>query len=153
MKVSEKEFWEILRENAGLYSRTARAIEKQFNVSYSRQAVKERAEKDLGRLSDIEDQNFDVAVVDFAMPGINGIETLKQIKEKRPDIEVIMLTGQGTIQSGIEAMKHGAIDYLEKPVDLNILMEKIRLAKQQRMLVLEKKSADEVRNILKSKSW
>ena len=61
MKVSEKEFWEILRENAGLYSRTARAIEKQFNVSYSRQAVKERAEKDLERLSDIEDQNFDVA--------------------------------------------------------------------------------------------
>jgi DNA-binding NtrC family response regulator len=100
-----------------------------------------------------DDQNFDVAVVDFAMPGINGIETLKQIKEKRPDIEVIMLTGQGTIQSGIEAMKHGAIDYLEKPVDLNILMEKIRLAKQQRMLVLEKKSADEVKNILKSKSW
>lgn len=100
-----------------------------------------------------DDQNFDVAVVDFAMPGINGIETLKQIKEKRPDIEVIMLTGQGTIQSGIEAMKHGAIDYLEKPVDLNILMEKIRLAKQQRMLALKKKSADEVRNILKSKSW
>jgi len=101
----------------------------------------------------IEDQNVDVAVVDFAMPGINGIETLKQIKEKRSDIEVIMLTGQGTIQSGIEAMKHGAIDYLEKPVDLNILMEKIHFAKKQRMSVLEKKSADEVKNILKSKSW
>ncbi len=100
-----------------------------------------------------DDQNFDVAVIDFAMPGINGIETLKKIKEKRPDIEVIMLTGQGTIQSGIEAMKHGALDYLEKPVDLNVLMEKIRLAKQQRMLALEKKSAEEVKNILKSKSW
>ena len=104
-------------------------------------------------LATIEDQNIDVAVVDFAMPGINGIETLKQIKEKRADIEVIMLTGQGTIQSGIEAMKYGAIDFLEKPVDLNILMEKIRLAKKQRMLTLEKKSADEVKNILKSKSW
>jgi DNA-binding NtrC family response regulator len=101
----------------------------------------------------IEDQNIDVAVVDFAMPGINGIETLKQIKEKRPDIEVIMLTGQGTIQSGIEAMKHGAIDYLEKPVDLSILMEKIHFAKKQRVLTLEKKSADDVKNILKSKSW
>jgi DNA-binding NtrC family response regulator len=87
------------------------------------------------------------------MPGIDGIETLKQIKEKRPDVEVIMLTGQGTIHSGIEAMKHGAIDYLEKPVDLNILMEKIRVAKQQRMAALEKKSAEEVKNILKSKSW
>lgn len=104
-------------------------------------------------LETIEDHNVDVAVVDFAMPGINGIETLKQIKEKRADIEVIMLTGQGTIQSGIEAMKYGAIDFLEKPVDLNLLMEKIRLAKKQRMLALEKKSADEVKNILKSKSW
>jgi DNA-binding NtrC family response regulator len=104
-------------------------------------------------LTMIEDQNVDVAVVDFAMPGINGIDTLKQIKEKRPDIEVIMLTGQGTIQSGIEAMKHGAIDYLEKPVDLNILMEKIRFAKKQRMFILEKQSAEEVKNILKSKSW
>lgn len=104
-------------------------------------------------LATIEDHNIDVAVVDFAMPGINGIETLKQIKKKRADIEVIMLTGQGTIQSGIEAMKYGAIDFLEKPVDLNILMEKIRLAKKQRMLTLEKKSADEVKNILKSKSW
>ncbi|MGW8194797.1 MAG: response regulator [Desulforhopalus sp.] len=100
-----------------------------------------------------EDQNLDVAVVDFAMPGIDGIETLKQIKEKRPDIEVIMLTGQGTIKSGIEAMKHGAIDYLEKPVDLNVLMEKIREAKQQRTIALEKKSEEEVKNILKSKSW
>jgi len=100
-----------------------------------------------------DDQNFDVAVVDFAMPGIDGIETLKQIKAKRHDIEVIMLTGQGTIQSGIEAMKHGAIDYLEKPVDLNVLMEKIRLAKEQRMIALEQKSADEIKNILKSKSW
>jgi len=100
-----------------------------------------------------QDRNLDVAIVDFAMPGIDGIETLKQIKEKRPDVEVIMLTGQGTIHSGIEAMKHGAIDYLEKPVDLNILMEKIRVAKQQRMAALEKKSAEEVKNILKSKSW
>lgn len=99
------------------------------------------------------DRNLDVAIVDFAMPGIDGIETLKQIKEKRPDIEVIMLTGQGTIQSGIEAMKHGAVDYLEKPVDLNVLMEKIRFAKEKRMAAIEKKSADEVKNILKSKSW
>jgi len=99
------------------------------------------------------DYNFDVAVVDLAMPGIDGIETLTQMKEIRPDIEVIMLTGQATVQSGIEAMKHGAIDFLEKPVDLDVLMEKIRLAKEKRMLALEKKSAEEMKNILKSKSW
>jgi DNA-binding NtrC family response regulator len=101
----------------------------------------------------VADQSFDVAVVDLAMPGIDGIETLKQIKRERPDIEVIMLTGQATVQSGIEAMKHGAIDFLEKPVDLNVLMEKIWQAKKVRMRVLEKKSAEEMKNILKSKSW
>lgn len=101
----------------------------------------------------IEDRNVDVAVVDLAMPGIDGIETLKKIKEKRSDIEVIMLTGQGTIQSGIEAMKHGAHDFLEKPVDLNILLEKIRQAKEKRTAALDKKSDEDMKNILKSKSW
>lgn len=99
------------------------------------------------------DQKFDVAVVDLAMPGIDGIETLKQIKARRPDMEVIMLTGHATVQSGIEAMKHGASDFLEKPVDLNVLMEKIQAAKQVRTDALKKKSSDEMKNILKSKSW
>lgn len=101
----------------------------------------------------VADHSFDVAVVDLAMPGIGGIETLKQIKEERPDVEVIMLTGQATVKSGIEAMKHGASDFLEKPVDLNVLMEKIWAAKRERMRSLEKKSAEEMKNILKSKSW
>ena len=101
----------------------------------------------------VDDQSFDVAVVDLAMPGIDGIETLKQIKEKRADIEVIMLTGQATVQSGIEAMKYGAIDFLEKPVDLTVLLEKIWQAKRERMRALEKKSNEEMKNILKSKSW
>ncbi|WP_028584944.1 response regulator [Desulfogranum mediterraneum] len=101
----------------------------------------------------IEDRNIDVAVVDLAMPGIDGIETLKQLKEKRPDLEVILLTGNATVKSGIAAMKNGAIDYLEKPVDLAVLMEAIRSAKETRMDVLEKRSAEEVKHILKSKSW
>ena len=104
-------------------------------------------------IATVADQSFDVAVVDLAMPGIDGIETLKQIKGARPDVEVIMLTGQATVKSGIEAMKYGATDFLEKPVDLNVLMEKIRAAKRERMRSLEKKSADEMRNIMKSKSW
>ncbi len=104
-------------------------------------------------VTEVSDHSFDVAVVDLAMPGIDGIETLKQIKAVRPDIEVIMLTGQATVKSGIEAMKHGANDFLEKPVDLNVLMEKIWAAKRERMLVLEKKSAAEMKHILISKSW
>jgi len=101
----------------------------------------------------IEDKNFDAIVVDLAMPGIDGIETMKRIKEKRPDVEIIMLTGQGTVKSGIEAMKHGAEDFLEKPVDLNVLLDKISKAKHKRMIVMEKKSQEEMKKILKSKGW
>jgi len=101
----------------------------------------------------VENKNFDAVVVDLAMPGIDGIETTKKIKEKRPDLEIIILTGHATVKAGIEAMKLGAEDFLEKPVDLNVLLEKIRNAKHKRMLVLEKKSQNEMQQILKTKSW
>ena len=81
MKVSDNEFWEILRENAGIYARTARAIEKQFNIQYSRQAVKERAEKDSERLNDIREQNFDVAE--------EGLMSLMRSKAERIKLDSI----------------------------------------------------------------
>jgi len=101
----------------------------------------------------VEDQNFDAIILDLAMPGIDGLETLRRIKEKRPDLEILMLTGHGTVKSGIEAMKLGAEDFLEKPVDMKVLLEKISEAKHKHMLILEKKSREEVENILRSKSW
>jgi DNA-binding NtrC family response regulator len=104
-------------------------------------------------LKQVEDQNFDAIIVDLAMPGIDGIETLKRIKEKRPDLEIIMLTGHATVKSGIDAMKLGAEDFLVKPVDLNELLAKIGEAKNKRMLVVEKGHQEEVRKIIKSKTW
>ena len=104
-------------------------------------------------LSKVEDKNFDAIILDLAMPGIDGIETLRRIKEKRPDLGIIMMTGQATVKSGIEAMKLGAEDLLEKPVDLNELLEKIGEAKHKRMLVVEKSRQKEVKKILESKSW
>ena len=104
-------------------------------------------------IKQVEDRNFDAIVIDLAMPGIDGIETLKRIKEKRPDLEIIMLTGHATVKSGIEAMKLGADDFLEKPVDLNVLLEKIGEAMHKRMLVVEKGRQEEVKKILKSKTW
>jgi DNA-binding NtrC family response regulator len=90
----------------------------------------------------VEDHNYDAIIVDLAMPGIDGIETLKRIKAKRPDLEIIMLTGHATVKS-----------FLEKPVDLNVLLEKIGEAKNKRMLVVEKGRQEEVKKILKSKTW
>ncbi len=73
-------------------------------------------------------QHFDVAVVDMNMPGISGIELLQRIKSADIDTEVIILTGQGTIDSAVQAMKMGACDYLTKPFPLGDLEQRCRLA-------------------------
>ena len=98
-------------------------------------------------------QNFDAIVIDLAMPGMDGLETLKRIKENHPDAEIIMLSGQGTVKKGVEAMKLGAEDFLEKPIDMKELLTKLDEMKTKRILVLEKRSKEEIENILKSKPW
>jgi len=98
-------------------------------------------------------ENFDAIVVDLAMPGMDGLETLKRIKESHPDAEIIMLSGQGTVKTSIEAMKLGAEDFLEKPVDIQELLTKIDEMKNKHILILEKKSIEEIELILKSKAW
>lgn len=101
----------------------------------------------------VDDENFDAVIVDLAMPGIDGIETLRLLKEKNLDLEIIMLTGHATVQKGIEAMKLGAEDFLEKPVDLGVLLTKISEAKNKRILILEKKSQETIKDIIKNKGW
>ena len=104
-------------------------------------------------LSLIDKENFDAIILDLAMPGIDGIETLKLLKEKNPDLEIIMLTGHATVRKGIEAMKLGAEDFLEKPVDLGVLLERISEAKNKRILILEKKSQEAINKIITTKAW
>ena len=104
-------------------------------------------------ISEAKQQDYDAIVVDLAMPGIDGLETLKRIKADNPNAEIIMLTGHASVQSGVEAMKLGAGDFLQKPVELTELMSKIGEAKNKKMLVLQQKSQDELRQILKTKSW
>jgi len=104
-------------------------------------------------ISEAKQQEYDAIVVDLSMPGIDGLETLKRIKADNPNAEIIMLTGHASVQSGVEAMKLGAGDFLQKPVELAELMDKIGEAKHKKMLVLQKQSQEEVRKILQSKSW
>lgn len=82
----------------------------------------------------VEKEEFDVALFDIMMDKMDGIELCKKVKEIQPDIEVIMITGYGTMESAIEAMRNGAYDYLSKPVNpielelvLNRAAEKRRL--------------------------
>jgi len=77
-------------------------------------------------------QTLDVIVLDVKMPGIDGLETLKQIKNESPLIEVIMLTGNATIQAAIDGMKLGAYDFLMKPCDIDELVGKVEAATRKK---------------------
>lgn len=101
----------------------------------------------------VEGEGFDLIILDLAMPGMDGLETLKRIKAKQPEAEIIILTGQGSIRTGIEAMKLGAEDFLQKPVSIAELTGKISEAKDKRMLVLQAKSVKEIEKILHTKGW
>jgi DNA-binding NtrC family response regulator len=101
----------------------------------------------------VEDKTFDAIILDLSMPGIGGLETLKRIKKKKPEAEIIILTGHGSIKTGIEAMKLGAEDFLEKPVDITDLLKKISDARDKRILILQEKSQEELKRILHTKSW
>lgn len=72
--------------------------------------------------------DVEVVVLDVKMPGMDGIETLREIKRVNPLVEVIMLTGHATVETAIEGMKLGAFDYLMKPCDMEQLLEKVKEA-------------------------
>ena len=76
--------------------------------------------------------NVHVVILDVKMPGMDGIETLKAIKRNYPLVEVIMLTGHGTVDSAVEGLKSGATDYLTKPTDVQDLLEKAEEAFSKR---------------------
>ncbi len=75
---------------------------------------------------------IDVVVLDVKMPGMDGLETLQRIKKKLPLVEVIMLTGHATVESAIEGMRVGAFDYLMKPAEMDLIMEKIEEATKKK---------------------
>ena len=97
----------------------------------------------------IEKESFDAIILDFQMPGMDGMEALKAIKAKKPEAQIILLTGYATVEKSVEAMKIGATDFVEKPADLEVLAEKIKNAKAEKMLIVEKQTEDKVKNIIK----
>lgn len=97
----------------------------------------------------IERDTFDAIVLDFQMPEMDGMEALRSIKAKRPESQIILLTGYATIEKGVEAMKVGAADFLEKPADLETLSKKIKQAKAEKMLIVEKQQEKKVLDMIK----
>ena len=72
-----------------------------------------------------ENKNVEIVILDVKMPGMDGIETLTEIKRKYPLVEVMMLSGHADVTSAIDGMKQGAFDYLMKPVDMDQIISKV----------------------------
>ncbi|MFQ5862438.1 MAG: sigma-54-dependent transcriptional regulator [Candidatus Brocadiales bacterium] len=94
----------------------------------------ENGERAMEQLSQ---RDFDVVVLDMMLPGTNGVETLKMIKQEDYPVEVIMLTGQGTVETAVESMKLGAYDYITKPSKLSELETLIKKAYERGQLTRE----------------
>jgi DNA-binding NtrC family response regulator len=101
----------------------------------------------------IDQKSYDAVVLDLQMPEVDGLQTLKIMKEKNPDLQVILLTGHATVEKGIEAMKLGAMDLIEKPADLTTIIDRIKHAKAEKIILVEKKNEQRIRDILTHKGW
>lgn len=89
----------------------------------------------------LESQNYDAVLLDLRLPGAGGLDALRRIKERRPEAVVIVVTGYGTVQSAVQAMKNGAYDYVTKPFsvdELKLLLERVashlKLKSENRLL-------------------
>lgn len=82
----------------------------------------------------LNEEDFDVCVLDVRMPGMDGIETLREIKKKRPALEVIMLTGHGSVESGIQGLQLGAYNYVMKPVPFGDLLQLMSQAYERKLI-------------------
>lgn len=97
------------------------------------------AEDGISGLKELESATFDLLLCDIKMPEMDGLEVLEKVKSDHPELPVIMITGHGDIDTAIEAIKKGAYDYIQKPLDLNRLLIAIRNGLDKKTLVTETK--------------
>jgi DNA-binding NtrC family response regulator len=95
-------------------------------------------------------EHFDVAVVDLKMPGIDGVETQKRLRDIQPFLQCIVLTGHGSIESALESGQQEAFQYLLKPADHETLIATIKDAYKKKMKIQESKFKEQVEEIYRS---
>jgi len=132
----EKDFVEVLQErleNRGMSVQT----------SFTPLSVVEKVKK----------ENYDAIILDLQMPEMDGLTVLQDILNDHPDMQVIILTGHATVDKGIKAMKLGAMDFIEKPVDINLLIEKIKTAEANKLVIIDQKMENMIKDLMISKGW
>ena len=103
-------------------------------------------------LQELEKQDFDVVVLDIKMPGLDGIATLKEIAKMNLLTQVLILTGHGSVDTAIEALRLGAYDYLTKPCEVDELIEKIESAWAKKDENVKKELDENIKKIVESPS-
>ena len=132
----EKDFVESLAERLEL---------RNFNVTTALSGI--------DAINLVKDNDYDVIVLDVKMPGKDGIETLKEIKNIKQLPQVIMLTGHATVETAIQGMKVGAYDYIMKPTVTEDLIELIKKAYKIVEEQKERIRRAEINNIVKKRGW
>jgi two-component system, NtrC family, nitrogen regulation response regulator NtrX len=118
-----------------------KAIRKTLSEILSYEGYKiDDAENGEDGLKKFNEKTYDVVLCDIKMPKIDGLEFLEKAKASNPDVPVIMISGHGTIETAVEAVKKGAFDYVSKPPDLNRLLITIRNAMDRQTLATEAKT-------------
>jgi len=87
----------------------------------------------------VKDGTFEVVLLDYKLPDMDGLTILKRLKEMNPEIEVIMITAFGSVENAVIALKAGAFEYLTKPIDLDDLLFKIKKVEERLHLIHENK--------------
>ncbi|HOY13852.1 MAG TPA: sigma-54 dependent transcriptional regulator, partial [Saprospiraceae bacterium] len=90
-------------------------------------------------LAKVKQNSYDVIIIDVKMPKLDGMEAIEKIQTINPDIPIVVISGHGNIDTAVEAVKKGAFDFLQKPMDLNRLLITIRNAMDKSSLIVEKK--------------
>jgi len=85
----------------------------------------------------VSNSHFDMILLDYKMPGMDGMQVLQEVKRINPEIDVVIITAYGTIETAVEAMKAGAIDYITKPIEFDELLILVERVSERRTLIKE----------------
>jgi len=113
------------------------SIERIFQRDGMRVLTADNAKKALELLRS---HRVEVVLTDLMMPGVSGLELLRAVKEVAPDVEVVMMTAYGTVETAVQSMREGAYDFVEKPLKRMTIIKSVRKAAERRSLVAENRS-------------
>lgn len=125
----------LIIEDEAAIRRVLKKIISEENDSY----FVEEAEDGLEGLEMIKNNDFDLILCDIKMPKMDGVEVLEKAKKLKPEIPIVMISGHGDLDTAVNTMRLGAFDYISKPPDLNRLLNTVRNALEQKVLVVENK--------------